>query len=371
MVAKNFVNSYPHLLEEWDYEANDVNPEDTTMGEKTKYSWKCANGHSWNSTILHRAYHNAGCKKCPREWQKVELKIDGEIIVGTNTIIVKKCENNHEYKISARNYAKADKPCPYCGNRKLLKGFNDLLTVNPELAKEFHKELNDSSPSEVVHSSHNKIWWQCPKHENHVWEASLSSRAIIGNGCVYCGNKKILKGYNDIPTTNPDLAKEWDYSKNGDLKPDMFHIGSDKRVAWVCDKGHEWSTKIAHRGSGAGCRVCAKYGFDDSKPSTLYFIYHKDFNAFKVGITNTGSRRIKRYENMGWEIQHLIAHYEGTKIRDLETYMLRWVRKELMLPAFLSKSDMGNNGGWVETFNADEVTVKQVIDKMNILNSEY
>lgn len=30
---------------------------------------------------------------------------------------------------------------------------------------------------------------------------------------------KLQVGINDLATVNPELAKDWDYEKNGDLKP--------------------------------------------------------------------------------------------------------------------------------------------------------
>ena len=35
----------------------------------------------------------------------------------------------------------------------------------------------------------------------------------------YCGDRKVLKGYNDPRTTRPEIAREWNKERNGDLKP--------------------------------------------------------------------------------------------------------------------------------------------------------
>ena len=43
--------------------------------------------------------------------------------------------------------------------------------------------------------------------------ASVGSR-IKGTGCPYCAGQKVLEGYNDLATTNPELLEEWDYQKN-------------------------------------------------------------------------------------------------------------------------------------------------------------
>ena len=46
----------------------------------------------------------------------------------------------------------------------------------------------------------------------------------------YCGDRKVLKGYNDLRTTHPEIAREWNKERNGDLKPTNVITSSNKRV---------------------------------------------------------------------------------------------------------------------------------------------
>ena len=46
--------------------------------------------------------------------------------------------------------------------------------------------------------------------------------------------KKVLRGYNDLQTVNPTLAKEWHYEKNSGLTPDEVMPNSNKKVWWEC-----------------------------------------------------------------------------------------------------------------------------------------
>ena len=46
----------------------------------------------------------------------------------------------------------------------------------------------------------------------------------------YCGDRKALKGYNDLRTTHPEIAREWNKERNGDLKPTDVIANSNKRV---------------------------------------------------------------------------------------------------------------------------------------------
>lgn len=61
----------------------------------------------------------------------------------------------------------------------------------------------------------------------------------------------------DLQTVNPILVDEWNYEKNGNLKPDQFTANSGKKVWWKCGKGHEWQAIIAHRHRGSGCPYCS------------------------------------------------------------------------------------------------------------------
>ena len=90
----------------------------------------------------------------------------------------------------------------------------------PELVAQWARS-NPISPDKVSCGSHLKVRWVCAK--GHEWEAMINSRKR--NGCPYCSGKAVLKGYNDLATTHPDLANEWHPSRNGDkitlsLNPD-------------------------------------------------------------------------------------------------------------------------------------------------------
>ena len=80
-----------------------------------------------------------------------------------------------------------------------------------------------------------------------------------GNNCPYCSNHRVLKGYNDLASLNPDLAKEWHPTKNGDLKPSDVLASSHKEAWWLCPKcGYEWETDIKARTNGRGCPFCKR-----------------------------------------------------------------------------------------------------------------
>ena len=177
------------------------------------------------------------------------------------------CDQGHEWQASVVTRSRGT-GCPYCHNRKVLKGFNDLATVHPELAKEWHPTKNGLLlPEGILAAGVQRIHWQCKK--GHEWEATVVSRAN-GTGCPVCSGKKVVTGVNDLATFSPRLAKQWHPTKNGTLIPQAVLIGSTKSVWWRCEKGHEWKARVRDRlknTSHSDCRFCMNrevlIGFND------------------------------------------------------------------------------------------------------------
>lgn len=163
-----FGEAYPLLLKEWDYTKNvDNNPFKIGITSTKRVWWKCNKGHSYCASIGSRTRKN-----------------------GTG--------------------------CPYCANQKVLKGFNDLETKRPDIAKEWDYAKNyPIKPSEILPGTQKKYWWICPK--KHSYCSNVSNRVRVNAGCPYCANKAVLKGYNDLATTNPNILKNWNYEKNDRL----------------------------------------------------------------------------------------------------------------------------------------------------------
>ena len=171
----------------------------------------------------------------------------------------------------------------------LKKGENDILTLNPELAKEWNVEKNyPLKASDVSCKTSKKFWWKCSK--GHEWEATPNNRNS-GTGCPYCAGRLPIKGETDLETLFPEIASEWNYDKNNGLYPCDFTYGSSKKVWWICDKGHEWESSIAHRTGGRGCPIC-KGGNSTSFPEQVIYYYAKKFfpntmNRYKIQYKGT------------------------------------------------------------------------------------
>ena len=140
MAEKKYVIDNAELMAEWNWERNNelgVYPHEITSHSGKKVWWKCNNAHEWQSTIYNR---------------------------------------------------KAGKGCPYCSGTKVLKGYNDLQTINPILAQEWNYEKNNGiTPADVLPYSSRKVWWRCKK--GHEWQATIYNRSK-GSGCPICANER-------------------------------------------------------------------------------------------------------------------------------------------------------------------------------------
>lgn len=85
----------------------------------------------------------------------------------------------------------------------------------------------------------------------------------MGGGCPYCAGKKAWPGFNDLITWAQEngrlyLIDEWDYVKNGKIRPETLTRGSHQKVWWTCPKGHSYQADIHNRTSkhSSGCPFC-------------------------------------------------------------------------------------------------------------------
>jgi hypothetical protein len=256
-------------------EAYEWDPAIVNPGSEKKFNWKCPIGHIYEASPGNRTRSRTHCPIC--SGNKVlsgfndlatthpELAQEAQgwdpTLVSRGSTIKRnwKCKKSHNWSASpnARTRKGQGTNCPYCANQRLLIGFNDLATTNPELALQAY----GWDPMEVVAGSSKKMNWKCEK--GHQWQATINSRDKMNLGCPYCSNKKVLVGFNDLASAYPELAAEadgWD--------PSSFSSGSSSHKSWKCAVGHTWKTAISYRSKrGWGCPYCSNQrlliGFND------------------------------------------------------------------------------------------------------------
>ena len=323
-MEKKYITDNPNLIAEWNYEKNiDLDPSKLTLGSSKKVWWKCQKGHEWQAVVSSRN-KGSGCPYCSgycavkgendlqtvnpnlaKEWndnKNIGLT-PSDVLPNSNKKVWWICSNGHEWQsnIDHRNRGAG---CPYCASKSVLEGYNDLKTVNPSLANEWNYEKNNGlTPTNVLPNSNKKVWWICKK--GHEWEATINHRNN-GRNCPYCVGKKVINGETDLLTTNPTLANEWNYEKNNSLLPTDVSQGSDKKVWWKCEKGHEWQATIYSRSNGIGCPIC-NLEHNSSFPEYAIFFYFKQH----------GVEAIHSYKENGYELdvfvpsKKIAVEYDG------------------------------------------------------------
>jgi len=109
-------------------------------------------------------------------------------------------------------------------------------------------------PTAITTGSHKKVWWMCVV--GHSWLAEVKSR-VNGNGCKYCAGQGFTPE-RSLALCFPEIAKEWDYDRNGDLTPDTVTYGQKVMINWICPVGHSYPALISNRTclEKKGCPYC-------------------------------------------------------------------------------------------------------------------
>jgi len=269
----NLKTEMPDLASEWHPTKNgDLTPDKVVPGSGKRVWWKCKNGHEWITNIYGRS-HGTECPYClgmrpSKEYNLKSLKPEiaaqwhptkngklkpEDVTPGSERSVWWQCKKGHEWKTVVYNRRKYG--CPTCshdarlGKRKIIS----IREYNPEVAAEWHPTKNgDLTPDNVSYGSKKVPWWRC--EEGHEWQQEVKRRTK-GVGCPYCSGQLPSKDYN-FKISNPEAAKEWHPTKNGNLKPEDVTPGSDRRIWWMCKNGHEWRTEVWSRKRGGNCPYC-------------------------------------------------------------------------------------------------------------------
>lgn len=191
----------PEVAREWDFDKNELTPDEVAISSNKKAWWACSEGHSWQAKICDRS---------------------------------------------------RGRGCPFCSGRRVTDT-NRLSTNRPELAREWDFVKNELTPRDVTVSSDKTAWWICS--DDHSWQAIIGDRSR-GSGCPFCSGRRASDA-NRLSINNPELAREWDFDRN-ELTPGDVSASSHNKAWWKCAEGHSWQARVDSRATGNGCPKCAK-----------------------------------------------------------------------------------------------------------------
>lgn len=286
----NDLNSnYPEIAAEWHPEKNgELTPSQFTCGSGKRVWWLCPNGHEYQATIHDRVGSKTKCPECNK--RRTSSFAEQAIL-----FYVKKL-----YPNSIGKY------------RGVFENTMELDIFIPEIRVGIEFDGAYWHNSEEVHQREIRKYDICKKNNITLFrikESTGTEWKDVADGIYYIEKSKdtyklektiqdimdsidresnawtrknplqfhssikvdlekdrqeILKYLsvvaNSLAEKRPDLIEEWNYEKNGLLKPEMFHEHSNESVWWKCKKcEYEWKTQINYRTrkSKSQCPKCA------------------------------------------------------------------------------------------------------------------
>ena len=197
----------PEVAAMWHESLNgDLTPWDVFPRSMGKAWWRCKNGCVYDGAIAkrvegvgcrycsNRAVNAKNCMRVTRPDLSAEFhptkngeRTPDDVVAGTSHRLWWQCiSHGHDWQVSGDNRVRQATGCPYCSNKKVWVGFNDMGTTRPDLAAEFHETRNgDLTPQDVVAGTGKRLWWKCTPR-GHEWRATGDSRANKGRGCKEC-----------------------------------------------------------------------------------------------------------------------------------------------------------------------------------------
>ena len=139
-------------------------------------------------------------------------------------------------------------------------------------------------------------------------------------GCPYCSGRVVTED-NNFEMSFPEVAEMWNSKRNFD-RPSDFLPKSNKKVWWMCNRGHEYKATIANmvgafsEGSKAkGCPYCSKKKVtNDNNLEVLFPEVAAIWNYDKNGDLEPSSFAPKSGKKVWWvcesghEYESTIAH---------------------------------------------------------------
>lgn len=126
---------YPDIANEWDYDKNDISPEEIAPKSSKRVWWICPENpkHSYEATVAARTYSGNGC--------------------------------------------------PFCSGHQVLEE-ESFGFLYPDLLEEWDYEKNEGTdPFDLTPKSSQKVWWRCSR--GHSWQTAVYVRTD-GHGCNEC-----------------------------------------------------------------------------------------------------------------------------------------------------------------------------------------
>ncbi|WP_255261530.1 zinc-ribbon domain-containing protein [Bacillus pseudomycoides] len=320
---------YPEIAKEWHPTKNGtLTPYDVTPKSGKRVWWVCEKGHEWQTTV-HQRGEGTNCPFCKPRTSFPEQAIFYFIKKRfKNTLSQHITEDRVEFDIFNSGLSFVIEYDGYYWHRKRYE--QDVKKSNYVAQKGFLlirvreeglQEINNNSTVNIFIRNRpsfnelnrviSKIFKLILQHNNFCYEKMNIDTEKKKYEIIKLFKKKEVES--SIAFLYPHLVREWHPTKNNELKPEHFKKGSQLKVWWKCEKGHEWESAIHSRSSGVGCPYCTnRKACIDNCLATLNPEIAKEWHPTKNGTLTPYDIVVGSYEKVWWKCMK--GHEWETKV---------------------------------------------------------
>ncbi len=273
-------NGRNNLLEEWNYERNDISPSEVSFASGKYVWWKCNKNHEWKTQIHNRTEGSkTNCPICARTQTSFPEQAVAFYL-------------RQEYEVLQRYRIKGKEVDIFIPRFNIAIEYDGLLWHSDEdkIKKDLLKtkkitsegitliRLRESRDKAQIYKDNGQCIiefkamqgkYVTAEFEWAITELFKIINTITGHDTIPVIDMKsdelsiqsyymnVLKD-NSVASVFPELIEEWDVEKNEGITPDAFSARNRKKVWWKCNRGHSWLASINTRGvHKLGCPYCA------------------------------------------------------------------------------------------------------------------
>ena len=169
----------------------------------------------------HEEYERQVSERAPH------IKVTG-MYAGNRTKIGHYCtKHDVHWDVSPFNFLQHPSGCCKCQEEVLNQYYETRRKSDSQFRQEVAALGTGITHMEEYGGSRERIPFMCKK--GHIWP-STPHEILDGYGCPFCAGQTVLKGYNDLWTTNPEMAQ---MLKNPSVGYEISR-GSHREVEWIC-----------------------------------------------------------------------------------------------------------------------------------------
>lgn len=311
----NLLIKAPDIAKEWHLTKNDeLTPENIAPFSMKKVWWQCERGHEWQASVSNR-YQGRGCSQCSSELRSSFP--EQAIIFYLSKIFEVESRTKHngwEVDVFIPNY---NIGIEYDGiafhNRKYLfdrenrknQAFQKIGLDLIRIKESYDAENVDGQTIFFIVDHSYKDFPMALQKLFHLLEQKTKKEINLEVN-IEKDRAEILSQYvliekkNNFSEKYPEIIHLWNNKRNMNLKPNAVLSMSNKKVWWICRKGHEWEETIINVAKGNRCPYCSNHqvltGFNDFQTKHPYLSkewnYNKNDDLKPSNVTSGSNRKV-------------------------------------------------------------------------------